>query len=287
METGDNVNNHERQWYTNSTSNAVHDGQGNLVITARRENPGNYQCWYGRCEYTSARLNTSGKFTQTYGSFEARIKMSRGQGMWPAFWMLGQSMRQGTPWPACGELDIMETVNGQLTGHGTTHCDVYPGGICNEGQGIGGSVALPNQDWHTWRMEWDRTGSGWGSESIRWSLDGQVFQTLTAGRIGNERVWNSLARSPFYFILNVAVGGTCEFFFFLCPLFSSSGRYPLTVCLMTTGPGYPNGNTLDGYGSMMEVAYVAHYVQGRSFKSFGDVGNNGTMWHNGTTTDYE
>src|SRR5262245_24923618 len=87
METGDNVNNHERQWYTNSTSNAVHDGQGNLVITARRENPGNYQCWYGRCEYTSARLNTSGKFSQAYGTFETRLKMSRGQGMWPAFWL--------------------------------------------------------------------------------------------------------------------------------------------------------------------------------------------------------
>jgi hypothetical protein len=55
METGDNVNNHERQYYTNRTSNAAMDGQGNLVITARRENPGNYNCWYGRCEYTSAR----------------------------------------------------------------------------------------------------------------------------------------------------------------------------------------------------------------------------------------
>ncbi|MEW1693108.1 1,3-beta-glucanase, partial [Streptomyces sp. NPDC091263] len=64
-ETGDNVNNHERQYYTSGNKNAALDGQGHLVITARKENPGNYQCWYGTCQYTSARLNTSGKFTQT------------------------------------------------------------------------------------------------------------------------------------------------------------------------------------------------------------------------------
>lgn len=92
IETGDNVNNHERQYYTAGNSNAALDGQGNLVITARKENPNNYQCWYGRCEYTSARLNTSGKFTQAYGHVEARMKVPRGQGMWPAFWMLGNDI---------------------------------------------------------------------------------------------------------------------------------------------------------------------------------------------------
>ncbi|MET9943280.1 glycoside hydrolase family 16 protein, partial [Streptomyces halstedii] len=59
LETGDNVNNHERQYYTGGNSNAALDGQGNLVISARKENPGNYQCWYGTCEYTSARLKAT------------------------------------------------------------------------------------------------------------------------------------------------------------------------------------------------------------------------------------
>ncbi|MFJ6462454.1 1,3-beta-glucanase, partial [Streptomyces sp. NPDC091387] len=81
IETGDNVDNHERQYYTAGNSNAALDGQGHLVITARKENPKNYQCWYGTCQYTSARLNTSGKFTQTYGHVEARMKIPRGQGM--------------------------------------------------------------------------------------------------------------------------------------------------------------------------------------------------------------
>lgn len=81
-ETGDNVSNHERQYYTAGANNAKLDGQGNLVITARKENPANYQCWYGTCQYTSARLNTSGKFSSTYGHVETRMKIPRGQGIW-------------------------------------------------------------------------------------------------------------------------------------------------------------------------------------------------------------
>ncbi|MEU9536159.1 glycoside hydrolase family 16 protein, partial [Streptomyces sp. NPDC048213] len=121
IETGDNVNNHERQYYTAGNSNAALDGQGHLVITARKENPSNYQCWYGTCEYTSARLNTSGKFTQTYGHVEARMKIPRGQGMWPAFWMLGDDIGQ-VGWPNSGEIDIMENVGFEpSTVHGTLH----------------------------------------------------------------------------------------------------------------------------------------------------------------------
>lgn len=78
---GDGFGNYEHQYYTNSASNAALDGNGNLVITARRENPNNSnQCWYGTCQYTSARLHTNGKFTHLYGTLEARIKISVGQG---------------------------------------------------------------------------------------------------------------------------------------------------------------------------------------------------------------
>src|SRR5215218_7829462 len=84
---GSGFGNNELEYYTTGNSNAALDGQGNLVITARRENPANYQCWYGTCQYTSARLNTAGHFTQAYGRFEARLKTPKGQGLWPAFWM--------------------------------------------------------------------------------------------------------------------------------------------------------------------------------------------------------
>ncbi|GAA2129726.1 ricin-type beta-trefoil lectin domain protein [Streptomyces synnematoformans] len=196
-ETGDNVNNHERQYYTAGNANAALDGQGNLVITARRENPGNYQCWYGRCEYTSARLNTSGRFTTTYGHVEARMKLPRGQGMWPAFWMLGNDIGQ-VGWPASGEIDVMENVGFEPgTVHGTLHGPGYSGS-----GGIGAGYTLPGGQqfadaFHTFAMDWS-------PNRITWSVDGNVYQTRTPADLGG-RDW--VFDKPFFLILNLAVGG--------------------------------------------------------------------------------
>lgn len=144
IETGDNVNNHERQYYTAGNRNAALDGQGHLVITARRENPANYTCWYGRCEYTSARLNTAGRFTQTYGHVEARLKVPRGQGMWPAFWMLGNDIGQ-VGWPNSGEIDVMENVGFEpSTVHGTLHGPGYSGAAWASGRRTPSPAARPS-----------------------------------------------------------------------------------------------------------------------------------------------
>ncbi|MFD8917700.1 ricin-type beta-trefoil lectin domain protein [Streptomyces sp. NPDC059569] len=197
IETGDNVNNHERQYYTAGNNNAALDGQGNLVITARKDNPGNYQCWYGRCEYTSARLNTSGKFTSTYGRVEARLKVPRGQGMWPAFWMLGNDIGN-VGWPNSGEIDIMENVGFEPgTVHGTLHGPGYSGS-----GGIGAGYTLPNGQafadaFHTFAIDWS-------PNAITWSVDGNVYQTRTPADLGG-RSW--VFNKPFFIILNLAVGG--------------------------------------------------------------------------------
>ncbi|MFJ6728902.1 MULTISPECIES: RICIN domain-containing protein [unclassified Streptomyces] len=197
IETGDNVNNHERQYYTAGNRNAALDGQGNLVITARRENPSNYQCWYGRCEYTSSRLNTSGKFTTTYGRVEARMKIPRGQGMWPAFWMLGSDIGQ-VGWPNSGEIDIMENVGFEPnTVHGTLHGPGYSGS-----GGIGAGYSLPGGQafadaFHTFAVDWS-------PNRITWSVDGTVYQTRTPADLGG-RQW--VFNKPFFVILNLAVGG--------------------------------------------------------------------------------
>lgn len=169
--------------------------------------------------WTSGRIESKYTFTPAAGvvtRVEAAIKfgsnaVSTKQGMWPAFWMLGNSIRNGVQWPGCGELDIMETVNGVLRGYGTVHCDVAPGGICKETQGLGANIGIPNQDFHTWRLEWDLTSSNWQSQSIKWSMDGQVYHTLTGSNIGNQGVWNTLAHAPMFFILNMAVGGGCKY----------------------------------------------------------------------------
>ncbi|GAA1360465.1 glycoside hydrolase family 16 protein [Streptomyces beijiangensis] len=197
IETGDNVNNHERQYYTAGSNNAALDGQGHLVITARKDNPRNYQCWYGKCEYTSARLNTSGKFTSTYGHVEARMKIPRGQGMWPAFWMLGNDIGQ-VGWPNSGEIDVMENVGFEpSTVHGTIHGPGYSGSA-----GIGAGYTLPNGQvfadaFHTFAVDW-------APNSITWTVDGTVYQRRTPADLGgNQWVFNK----PFFLILNLAVGG--------------------------------------------------------------------------------
>ncbi|MEU4264509.1 ricin-type beta-trefoil lectin domain protein [Streptomyces argenteolus] len=197
IETGDNVNNHERQYYTAGNRNAVLDGQGHLAITARRENPDNYQCWYGRCEYTSARLNTAGRFTTTYGRVEARMKIPRGQGMWPAFWMLGNDIGQ-VGWPNSGEIDVMENVGFEpSTVHGTLHGPGYSGS-----GGIGAGYTLPGGQvfadaFHTFAVDWS-------PDAITWSVDGTVYQRRTPADLGG-RQW--VFNKPFFLILNLAVGG--------------------------------------------------------------------------------
>ncbi|RFU82683.1 glycoside hydrolase family 16 protein [Streptomyces triticagri] len=197
LETGDNESNHERQYYTPGSDNAALDGEGHLVITARKENPADYQCWYGTCEYTSSRLNTATTFNQAYGHVEARMKVPRGQGMWPAFWMLGSDFGD-VGWPASGEIDIMENVGFEPgTVHGTLHGPGYSGA-----GGIGADYSLPGgedfaDDFHTFAVDW-------APDSITWSVDGNEFQTRTPADLGgNEWVFNK----PFFMILNLAVGG--------------------------------------------------------------------------------
>ncbi|KAK7433016.1 hypothetical protein QQZ08_000489 [Neonectria magnoliae] len=226
--------NAELEVYTRSTRNLQRSGGNTLQLVPWRDSSVSTGWTSGRIESRYVFTPTAGRITRA----EAVIRfgdnaIANKQGIWPAFWMLGNALRTGGSWPSCGELDAMETVNGQLTGYGTAHCDVYPGGICNEGTGIGGTIGIPDQGWHTWRVEFDRTRGSWQQETITWYMDGRQFHQIMGSRINNERVWATLCHSPLYFILNVAVGGNW--------------------------PGYPNGNTADGYGSMMEVGYVAHY----------------------------
>ncbi|MDQ0829449.1 beta-glucanase (GH16 family) [Streptomyces achromogenes] len=196
-ETGDNADNHERQYYTAGNRNAALDGQGHLVVTARRENPGDYACWYGRCEYTSARLNTAGRFTTTYGHVEARMKIPRGQGMWPAFWMLGDDIGR-VGWPDSGEIDVMENVGFEpSTVHGTLHGPGYSGS-----GGIGAGYTLPGGQafadaFHTFAVDWS-------PNAVTWSVDGAVYQRRTPADLGGRR-W--VFDKPFFLILNLAVGG--------------------------------------------------------------------------------
>jgi|GEM_PF-181794 len=189
--------NSELQYYTDSTDNAATDGAGNLKITLREVNTATTDlvCHYGPCEYTSARLITADKVDFAYGKIEARVKVPSGQGLWPAFWMLGTDIDE-VGWPQCGEIDIMEYV-GKAPNEvfGTIHGPGYSGG---NGFGsvydFGSPVA---DDYHTFTIEW-------APDEIHWYVDGINYHNATPADVDpNEWVYNH----PFYIILNLAIGG--------------------------------------------------------------------------------
>lgn len=196
---GSGWGNRELEYYTAGTNNAYMDGAGSLVIKAIRETfPQSYRCWYGRCQYTSARLITKNKFNQAYGRFEARIKMPYGQGIWPAFWMLGNNIDQ-VKWPGCGEIDIMENIGREPSiVHGTIHGPGYSGS-----GGIGAPYTLPGgqrfrDDYHIFAIEWE-------PNAIRWYVDRELYETRTPADLPASTNW--VFDHPFFIILNLAVGG--------------------------------------------------------------------------------
>jgi beta-glucanase (GH16 family) len=194
---GSGWGNQELQTYTDGTANAALDGAGHLAITARQERTG-AQCWYGPCEYTSARLTTAGRISQTYGHFEAMIKVPRGGGMWPAFWLLGDDVFTAG-WPTSGELDVMENVGMEPgTAHGSMHAPGHSGA-----NSLTGSYTLPDgralaDDYHLYAIDWQ-------PDSVTWSVDGDAYSTKTRADVG-DGAWPF--EHPFFIILNVAVGGS-------------------------------------------------------------------------------
>lgn len=186
--TGNNGwGNNELQHYTDRHEN-IRIEDGILIIEARKEN-------YNNSNYTSARIKTENKQFWIYGKIEAKIKLPQGKGIWPAFWMLGESFN-AAGWPYCGEIDIMEMIGGGVNDsicHGTIHW--YKDGWTYKG----GKTTLPGEiladDYHIFGIEWDKG-------AIRWFLDGEQYH---AENITREH--QSELHDNFFIILNCAVGG--------------------------------------------------------------------------------
>lgn len=179
---GNGWGNNEFQYYTGSTNNSQLVN-GELVITAKKEA-------FGQNQYTSARLITKNKFDFRYGRIEARIKVPMGQGLWPAFWMLGSNI-DALSWPKCGEIDIMEHINNEAKIYGTYHFDSI--GHRYHGKEIGCNPT----EYHQYALVWN-------DQEMIWLLDNVPYHqvTITNG-IGNKEEFHL----PFFILLNVAVGG--------------------------------------------------------------------------------
>jgi len=221
---GNGWGNNELETYTDHAENASLSGDGQLVIRALREH---YQGADGIArEYTSARLKTQGRFEQMYGRFEARLQIPRGQGLWPAFWMLGANI-DAVGWPRSGELDIMENIGKEpATVHGTIHGPGYSGA-----ESIGGAYTLPGgaavaDAFHVFAVEGEPA-------VIRFYVDDTLYETRTPADLKPGQAW--VFDHPFFLLLNVAVGGNW--------------------------PGNPDASTV--FPQTMRVDYVRVYTAAR------------------------
>src|SRR5439155_9861412 len=225
---GSNFGTGEIETMTSSASNVHLDGNGNLDITAL----GSGSSWTsGRIQTTSANVGAPAG-----GELEVTASIQQpagGLGYWPAFWMLGPGQ-----WPENGEIDIMEDVNSLSEVSGTIHCGTYPGGPCNEGNGIGSglrSCGGCQSGYHTYTMILNRTNPS--SESITFYLDGNQYFSVTEGQVGTS-TWQAAFDHNLSIIFDLAVGG----------------GHPNGQCGCTT----PTSSTVSG--GTMSVAYVAAYT---------------------------
>lgn len=200
---GDGWGNQELQYYTDRPTNVAIEN-GNLKITVRQES-------FQGAGYTSARLLTKNRFEQAYGRFEARIQLPTGQGIWPAFWMLGADIDEN-PWPGAGEIDIME-----YRGQNPT---ILVGSVHGPGYSAGNAISKE------YELRNDRFDTGYHIFGIEWSpnainfyVDDVLYNQITPEDVTGEWVFNK----PFFLLMNVAVGGN-----FVGPP-NSETRYPQTM----------------------------------------------------------
>jgi beta-glucanase (GH16 family) len=205
--------NQEWEAYTDRPEN-VRVEKGMLVIEARKE-----EATFSGRPYSSARIKTQGLHAWQYGRIEARLKLPYGQGIWPAFWMLGENINT-KGWPGGGEIDTLEFI-GREPDHiyATVHAPGYSGG-----KGVGSNLVVSadslRNDFHVYAIEWEEN-------EIRWYFDDQEYFKLTAEDVPGEWIFDH----PFFIILNLAVGGGW--------------------------PGYPNDTTV--FPQFLHVDYVRVY----------------------------
>ena len=227
----------EIETMTNSTSNVYQDGNGHLVLKALHSGSDPRSGWTsGRIETQSSSFGAppGGVVMMQSSIQQPNLTTANGAGYWPAFWMLGSTLRTGTTWPTSGEVDILEDINSRSSVFGTLHCGTNPGGPCNESTGIGsGEHACSGcqTGYHTYAVQIDRSVS---PEQIRWYLDGTNYFTVNANQV-DATTWANAVDHPFFIIYDLAMGG----------------GFPDAF------GGGPNASTVSG--GQMNIDYVAVY----------------------------
>ena len=217
---------------SSSTANVYQDGAGHLAIKPLHAGSVPASGWTsGRIETVRADFQppAGGKMAVEASIQQPNVSGAAALGYWPAFWMLGALFRGNyLNWPAVGEIDIMEDVNGLSTEFGTLHCGSSAGGPCNEPIGIGsgqGACSSCQTAFHTYRVEFDKSVS---PQQIRWYLDGVNFFTVTSNQV-DATTWNNATNHGFFILLDVAMGGSFPAAFGGGPTTSTASGMPMLV----------------------------------------------------------
>jgi len=276
--------NGELETYTNSPDNIFQDGRGHLVIRALRDAAG---------RYTSARIrtglaNNSAKdkvnLNWQYGRFEARIKLPFGQGVWPAFWMLGSNFST-VSWPYCGEIDIIENFGSKIDNGSTIHSTLHgpPANSNFANAGLSSSYTLARgqkltDDFHLFAVETT-------PDSISFSVDGIVFKHFAPSSLPAGAGW--VFNKPFFILLNLAIGGPNTFLGspdaitpFPSDMLIDYVRVYQQVAVSSSTPViYPGGvvNAASGLGSIAPGSVASIFGDNLSDGVYADLFANGTF----------
>jgi beta-glucanase (GH16 family) len=262
----------EIETMTSSTSNVYQDGNGNLVLKALHSGSDPNSGWTsGRVETNAATFGApAGGVVEMQASIQQpNLNTSNGAGYWPAFWMLGSTLRTGTVWPGSGEVDILEDVNSRSSVFGTLHCGVDPGGPCNETTGIGsGEHACGGcqTGYHTYAVQIDRSVS---PEQIRWYLDGANYFTVNANQV-DATTWANAVDHPFFIILDLAMGGGFPSAFGGGPFASTVSGGQMNIDYVAVYNKAPGGGSSGGTGAAGSV------TSGMAGKCLDDTAGSGT-----------
>lgn len=184
------IRNNEAQYYTKKRLENARVENGNLVIEARNDN------WNGH-KITAASINTYENKSILYGRVEVKAKLPTGVGTWPAIWMLGDVHREGTGWPACGEIDIMENVGYEPDIiHANVHTKSY-NHVKGTNKGNKITIENPHLDFHIYAIDWYE-------DHIDFFVDDQKYFTFENEKAGSD-VWPF--DKPHYLLINLAIGG--------------------------------------------------------------------------------